>query len=96
VKKVKITKYNRKPKKIVCEVCGYDKALHWHHIIPRTDADCTDDWKNVAVLCSNCHNRVHDNEIKILGIYNSTKQPYNRFLEFSINGLSNMENKNGK
>lgn len=55
-----------------CEVCGWDKSLHLHHIIPQCDKRCTDSLQNLAVLCANCHNLVHDGEITIIGVYSST------------------------
>ena len=82
----------RKPKKVDCEICGEkNKAtLHYHHIIPRTEDDCTDDWSNVCIICSNCHNKVHDYIIEIIGVFNSTKLPYKRTLVYKINGVCNV------
>jgi hypothetical protein len=82
----------KKPNKIHCEICGeLNKAvLHYHHIIERTDLNCTDDWINVCVICSNCHNRVHAKQIKIIGIFPSTKLPYKRTLVYEIDGISNV------
>lgn len=81
-----------KPKKSVCEICGESNksTLHYHHIIERTEPECTDDWGNVCIICANCHNRVHAEEIKIIGIYPSTKLPYKRTLIFEKNGVSNV------
>lgn len=86
-----VRKRTPKPKKISCEICNLTckSVLHYHHIIPRTEPDCTDDWINVCVICSNCHNRVHSDEIKIIGIFPSTKIPYRRTLVFEENGSSN-------
>jgi 5-methylcytosine-specific restriction endonuclease McrA len=83
----------RKPKKVSCEICECQvkATLHWHHIIPRTDPKCTDDWKNVVVVCSNCHNKIHADIIKIFGIYDSTKLPYKRTVVFEENGKKNID-----
>lgn len=82
----------KKPKKVSCEICGETckAVLHHHHIIPRTDPKCTDDWVNVCVICSNCHNKVHADEIKIIGVFPATKLPYKRILVHEINGISNV------
>lgn len=84
-------KFNFKPKKINCEICKEpNKAvLHYHHIVERTDPNCTDDWGNVCIICANCHNKVHNGQIKIIGIYPSTQQPYDRTLIFENQGVSN-------
>lgn len=83
----------KKLKKVLCEICSCkDKeTLHWHHIIPRTDPNCTDDWKNVIIVCSNCHNKIHANKIKIIGIYDSTNLPYKRIVVFEENGKKNID-----
>lgn len=75
----------------VCEICGEtNKAvLHKHHIVERTDPNCTDDWGNVCIVCANCHSKIHDDQIKIVGVYPSTKLPYGRTLVHEIDGVSN-------
>lgn len=76
----------------VCEICGEtNKAfLHKHHIIERTDPNTShDDW-NLAIICSNCHNKVHDDQIKIVGVFPSTKLPYKRTLVYEEGGVSNL------
>jgi len=40
------------PKK--CMVCGYDKFVDWHHIIPRKEGG-THDVRNTIMLCPNHH-----------------------------------------
>jgi hypothetical protein len=89
---MKLKSRNLKPKKIDCEICkeSNKSVLHYHHIVERTDPNCTDDWGNVCIICANCHNRVHNNEIKIIGVFPSTKLPYSRTLVFEINGVSNV------
>ena len=63
-----------KPKKDKCEICSANNKsfLHIHHIIPRCDSRCTDDYCNLACLCSNDHNLVHSGDIVIIGVYYTT------------------------
>lgn len=72
----------KKLKKIECEICGNRElaTLHKHHIIERTQLNTTNHPMNLAVICSNCHNKVHAGIIKIIGLYPSTKLPYGRTL----------------
>jgi hypothetical protein len=81
-----------KIKSIECEVCKESNkaVLHKHHIIPRVDVKSTDDWNNLVVLCSNCHNLTHAGFLKIIGIYPSTKLPYRRTLVYEKNGTRNI------
>lgn len=76
----------------VCEICGdTNKAvLHKHHIVERTDPNTSNDDMNLAIICANCHNKVHDGQIRIVGIYPSTKLPYARTLVYEIDGVSNV------
>ena len=57
-----------------CEVCNIDekKILHRHHIIPQCDERCTNSDSNLAILCPNCHSKVHTGKIIIIGVYSST------------------------
>lgn len=89
---VKRGKGLKKPEKVYCEICGEKTkaALHYHHIIPRTEENCFDDWANVCVICANCHNKVHDEDIEIIGVFPSTKLPYKRTLIFKKDGESNV------
>lgn len=75
----------------VCEICecALKATLHKHHIVERTDPNCTNHIMNLAVLCSNCHNLVHAKTIKIIGLFPSTKLPYKRTLVYEIDGKSN-------
>ena len=61
--------------KIKCEICGLkDKSiLHRHHIIPRRDERSTNNDNNLAILCPNCHSKVHTGEFIIIGVYSSTE-----------------------
>lgn len=81
-----------KLKKIECEICGVKdvEVLHKHHITERTELDTCNHPMNLAVICSNCHNKVHADKIKIIGIYPSTKLPYGRTLIYELDGISNM------
>ena len=57
--------------KLKCEVCENDDftILQYHHIIPRCDPRCSNDNLNIAILCPNCHVKVHQGEIIIIGVY---------------------------
>jgi endogenous inhibitor of DNA gyrase (YacG/DUF329 family) len=61
-------------KKIKCDVCGERnvKILNRHHIIPQCDERCTNKDYNIAILCPNCHANVHEGEVIIIGLYQST------------------------
>ena len=75
-----------------CEVCGEKniKVLHRHHIIERKEIGTSNDDFNLAVICGNCHMRVHAGEIKIIGVFPSTKPPMGRTLVFEVNGIANI------
>ena len=79
-----------KPNKDKCEICGENnkKLLDLHHIIPRTEPDSTNDWKNLAVLCSNCHRLTHAGDLVIIGIYPSTS---GRILIYEKFGIKNVD-----
>lgn len=76
-----------------CEVCGEkdSRILEEHHIIPRTDPECTNSIWNLAIICASCHSKVHLGSLKIIGIFPSTKSPNNRTLVFEINGKKNLD-----
>lgn len=67
------------------------KALHLHHIIERTELNTNNHPLNLAILCSNCHNKVHAGKIKLIGIFPSTRPPNNRVLIYEIDGKKNVE-----
>jgi hypothetical protein len=78
--------------KISCEICGENNkaVLHKHHIVERTNPDTTNHDYNLAVICSNCHNLIHDKQINIIGLFPSTKPPYGRILVYERDGISNV------
>jgi hypothetical protein len=87
-----------KIKDLIKEKCEIDScqendpsALHLHHIIQRTEINTNNHPYNLAILCSNCHNKVHANKIKLIGIFPSTKKPNNRTLIYEIDGKCNVE-----
>lgn len=82
--------FNQKLHRDFCEVCGYKEksTLQHHHIIERTELNTNNDIYNLCVLCSNCHNEVHADRIKLIGVYPSTN-PYGRKLIFEKDGVSN-------
>lgn len=59
--------------KIKCEICELsDVLLHYHHIIPQCDERCTNTNSNLAILCPNCHTKIHEGKLIIIGVYKST------------------------
>lgn len=78
--------------KIKCEVCGESdkKILEKHHIIPRTDPNCTNDDMNIAILCGNCHSKLHTGSLKIIGVFPST-DPTGFTLIYELDGKKNLD-----
>ena len=83
--------YMSRPK-IKCEVCGERdvKILEKHHIIPRTDLNCTNDDLNIAVLCASCHSKLHTKSLKIIGVFPST-DPTGFTLVYELYGKKNID-----
>ena len=75
--------------KEICEICGGNKSLHYHHITPRTDLRCTNEWGNICVVCANCHSEIHDGVIEIIGPYPAST-PSGRILVYKRDGVSNV------
>ena len=87
----------RKKEKLVpsvCEICEENNkaVLHKHHIVERKDPNTSNHEMNLCIICSNCHNKIHATppQIRIIGIFPSTKLPYKRTLVFEENGESNV------
>jgi hypothetical protein len=83
--------------KIQCEVCGEGnkKLLHRHHIVERTDLDSNNDDFNIAIVCANCHTKIHTGDLEIIGVFPGTRPPTGRILVYKMNGVCNapgMEN----
>lgn len=57
-----------------CLICGETNynILDVHRIVPGAEGGKYKEW-NMVCLCSNCHRKVHAEEIVIKGKYNSTK-----------------------
>ncbi len=81
-----------KLKKSACEICGLRNkaALHFHHIIPRVHSECTNHSFNLVCVCANCHNLIHHEEIKIIGIWPSSNPRTKRLVVFKRNGICNI------
>ena len=72
---IKLSPYNKNKVKMRCESCGYsprlptDQPLHTHHVKEQHLADAEgmisgvhkDALSNLAVLCQQCHNKIHAN-----------------------------------
>lgn len=72
----------QKSKKLIkkeCCLCGEKNyvLLDCHRIIPGSKYT---DWGTI-IVCSNCHRRIHNQEIVILGQYNSTVGKIVQYLE---------------
>lgn len=78
-----------------CEIeeCGidYEPALHFHHIIERTQINTCNDSINLAILCAVHHEFVHAGRLKIIGVYPSTKLPNGRILVYELDGKKNID-----
>lgn len=42
-----------------CIICG-DAGVWMHHIIPRSHGKASSDWTNIVLVCTKCHNEIHD------------------------------------
>lgn len=81
-----------KLEKIICEICGENNKniLHFHHIIERTEIECSNSPENIAILCPNCHTSLHLGEITIIGVWPATKTN-GRILIYIKDGKCNVE-----
>lgn len=86
-------KLTPKRPKIQCEVCGETDSsiLERHHIIERTDLNCTNDDYNLAVLCPSCHTKLHSGRLRIIGVYPGTRPPTGRILIYELDGVKNLD-----
>lgn len=82
----------KKRPKVRCEICGETNiaVLERHHIVPRTELNCTHDDFNIAILCGNCHTKHHAGMIKIIGVFPST-DPSGVSLIYEENGQKNVD-----
>lgn len=76
-----------------CEVCGEQnsKLLDLHHIIEQNNINSTNHKSNLAILCANCHRKVHTKQLIIYGTIPSTSLPNKRTLIFEIDGKKNLD-----
>ena len=89
----------KKRPKIECEVCGENDnhTLQRHHIVERTEINTSNHDFNLAVLCGNCHSKVHAGSLEIIGVWPGTRPPTGRILVFKLDGVCNfpsLENEN--
>ena len=80
-----------KLEKTHCEVCDEKnkEVLHLHHIVFRSEVNSNNKPDNLAILCSNCHNLLHFNRIKIVGVWPSTAKN-GRMLVYIKDGICNV------
>ena len=76
-----------------CEIeeCSETLNLHKHHIIERTEINTNNNSMNLAILCPSCHAKVHSGDLKLIGIFPSTKLPNKRSLIYELNGIKNVD-----
>lgn len=78
-----------------CEIEGCninDKdALHFHHIIERTQINTTNNPFNIAILCAVHHEFTHSGRLKIIGVFPSTQLPNKRTLVYQLDGKPNID-----
>ncbi|CAB4197119.1 HNHc domain containing protein [uncultured Caudovirales phage] len=88
MKKVKLIKSQ-------CEIDGctvnIPEALHFHHIIERTDINTNNSPYNLAIICGTHHSYVHCGKLRIIGVYPATKPPNNRILVYELDGKKNID-----
>jgi DNA mismatch repair protein MutS len=72
----KVSRYNSDVYLTECRVCQKRDSLHTHHIKFQRNFSSDDKTKNykgnLIVLCEECHQKVHKNEISIYGYVEST------------------------
>lgn len=90
--------FNMKKKQLIKNKCEIDDcnitdpdALHFHHIIERTQINTSNHPQNLAILCASHHSLVHAGKLKIICVYPSTEPPNNRVLLYELNGKKNIE-----
>lgn len=84
---IKLSRYNKTKSINNCEICNYspkvetDMPLDVHHIKEQSIANCNgtignihkDAKCNLVALCKQCHNKVHNNKITIIGYVLTTQ-----------------------
>jgi len=58
-----------------CAVCGSTENLHIHHIDGNRENNTA---KNLILLCSSCHRRVHNGKIKLPVVVNLNEELYEK------------------
>jgi len=49
--------------KKVCEICGSNRDLEAHHILPKSSyPELTLDYENLMLICLECHFKLHEND----------------------------------
>jgi len=97
----KISKYNNTLYMDKCSLCNKN-CEEVHHIIEQKNANENNIIEyeqihknrksNLMLICENCHDKIHNNEIKING-YKDTTDGKKLYFEKDIKNLSNIENR---
>ena len=66
-------------------------ALQLHHIIEKTEVNTSNHNQNLAILCANCHLKLHSGRLKIISIFPSSKLPNLRTLVYELDGKKNID-----
>lgn len=92
---IPIVSLKKKLIKNKCEIesCNIsaEEALHFHHIVERTEVNTTNHPFNIAILCAVHHELTHSGRLKIVGVYPSTQLPNGRTLIYELDGKRNIE-----
>lgn len=86
---------NRRPKlhKEYCEIEGCSvtdpKLLQHHHIVERKEVGTSNHHQNLAVICANCHLKIHSGSLQIIGVFPSTARN-GRTLVYILDGKQNI------
>jgi len=85
--------FTPKRPKTQCEVCGEKDSviLERHHILERTNINCTNDDYNTGILCPSCHSKLHSGRLRIIGVYPGTRPPTGRVLVYELDGVKNLD-----
>jgi hypothetical protein len=65
--------------------------LEFHHHIPRTAENTTNNNFNLCILCCIHHKMIDSGRLKIIGIFPSTNPPNGRTVAYELDGKKNID-----